>query len=126
MASYDVASNIYHALGGGLARLALQRVQELFRDAQWAQDLSVQSLLNAVLLEMHAVVPELVQELGMADIARSAGVDASTPSLLRSDKDVEAEMAGAGNTRREASRRSGPARVRRLGGAGGAGRRAVR
>jgi hypothetical protein len=36
MASYDVAGNICHALGVGLARLALQRVQELFRDAQWA------------------------------------------------------------------------------------------
>lgn len=72
---------------GGLARLSLQRIHELFKDKRWKGDSSVMTLLNAVLLEIHAVNPELVEELGMLDMARSARVDGNTVSILRVETD---------------------------------------
>ena len=72
---------------GGLARLTLQRIHELFNDKRWTSDLSVMTLLNAVLLELNAVHPDLVEELGMGDMARSAQVDGNTVSIVRVEAD---------------------------------------
>jgi hypothetical protein len=76
----------------GLARLTLQRTQELFQDKRWKGDLSVMTLLNAVLLELNAVQPELVKELGMADQARAAAVDGNTFNILRVEADDGKEV----------------------------------
>jgi len=85
-----------------LVRLSLQRAHELFQDARWKTDLSVMTLLNAVLLQINVVKPGLVRELGLEDIAQAAQMDGNTVSILRTEIEdggedvVTAAPAGAG------------------------------